>query len=253
MSALVIRLSYPRAPHFDPLHIYPNLSISRELFWNPTPVVCHKLRRCHARTYNKNQDVQAQQLVFTTDFMTPRSSLPQNNYFLTTYQTCHHYHGDNKANHNYDSYKQAGPVPRAMKVNMIMSVIMVITNCFIPILYYGFVHGCCSWAAKQANCSKPQSLYTLAIPRTPSSSSSHCFTQYLMTSHTCCLTIWIPPDSYNNSLTLTGFVTAECFWQRTILKWPPEMNSTSITLPVHGFGVLYVRHSSCYLLIQRIL
>ena len=54
-------------------------------------------------------------------------------------------------------------------------------------------------------------------------------------------------------LTLTGFVTAECFWQWTILKWPPEVNSPSITLPVHGFGVLYVRYSSCYLLIQRIL
>ena len=130
----------------------------------------------------------------------PRSSLPQNNYFLITYQTCHHYHGDNKANHNYYSYEQAGPVPWAMKVNMIMCVIMVITYCFIPILYEGFVHGCCSWTAKQANCSKPQSLYTLTIPRAPSSSSSHCFTQYLMTSHTCCLVIWIPPDPYNNSL-----------------------------------------------------
>ena len=54
-------------------------------------------------------------------------------------------------------------------------------------------------------------------------------------------------------LTLTRFITAECFWQRTILTWPPEVNSPSITLPVHSFGVLYIRYSSCYLLIQRIL
>ena len=54
-----------------------------------------------------------------------------------------------------------------MKVNMIMCVIMVITYCFISILYYSFVHGCRSWTAEQANRSKPQSLYILAIPRAP--------------------------------------------------------------------------------------
>ena len=56
-----------------------------------------------------------------------------------------------------------------------------------------------------------------------------------------------------NLLTLTGFVMADCFRQRTILKWPPEVDSLSITLPVHGFEVLYIRYLSCYLLIQRIL
>ena len=56
---------------FSPLRVYPNLSISRELFWNLTPAVCRKLRRCHTRTYNEKQDIQAQQLVLTTDFMTP--------------------------------------------------------------------------------------------------------------------------------------------------------------------------------------
>ena len=35
----------------NPLHIYPNLSISRELFWNLTPAVRRMLRR-HTRTYN---------------------------------------------------------------------------------------------------------------------------------------------------------------------------------------------------------
>ena len=167
MSALVIRLSHPHAPHFSPLHVYPNLSISRELFWNPTAVVCCKLQCCHACTYNEKQDLQAWQLVLITDFRPSILLCSQNNYFLITYQTCHHYHGDNDANHNYYSYKQAGPVPRAMKVNMIMCVIMVITYCFISILYHGFVHGCRSWTAKQANHSKPQSLYTLAIPQAP--------------------------------------------------------------------------------------
>ena len=56
-----------------------------------------------------------------------------------------------------------------------------------------------------------------------------------------------------NLLTLTGFVTAECFRQRMILKWPPEVDSLSIALPVHGFDVLCIKYSSCYLLIQRIL
>ena len=56
---------------FSPLHGYPNVSISRELFWNLTPVACRKLRCCHARAYNEKRDVQAQQLVFNTDFMTP--------------------------------------------------------------------------------------------------------------------------------------------------------------------------------------
>ena len=83
---------------------------------------------------------------------------------------------------------------------MIMCVIMVITNCLISILYYSFVHGCHSWTMKQANRSKPQSLYTLTIPWAPSSSGSHCFMQCLMTSHACCLAIWIPPDPYNKSL-----------------------------------------------------
>ena len=71
MSVLVIRLSYPHARHLQPPRVYPNLSISRELFWNLTPAVRRMLRRCHARTYNERQDVKAQQLVFTTDFMTP--------------------------------------------------------------------------------------------------------------------------------------------------------------------------------------
>ena len=90
---------------FSPLHIYLNLSISRELFWNLTPVVRCKSRHCHTHTYNEKQDIQAQQLVLTTDIMTsPRSCLPQNNYFLITYQTGHHYHGNDKANNNYYSY-----------------------------------------------------------------------------------------------------------------------------------------------------
>ena len=140
-----------------------------------------------------------------------------------------------------------------MKVNMIMCVIMVITNCFIPILYYGFVHGCCSWTAKQANCSKPQSLYT-SLSLWP-----HCPPAHIVSRNAS----WqvTPVASRSGSLrilliillTLTRFIMAESFWQRTILKWPPEVNSLSITLPVHGFGVLYVRYSSCYLLIQRIL
>ena len=60
-----------------------------------------------------------------------------------------------------------------MKVNMIMCVIMAITYCLISILYYGFVHGCRSWTMKQANRSKPQSLYTLAIPRAPRRPPAH--------------------------------------------------------------------------------
>ena len=52
MSVLVLLV-------FGPLHVYLNLSISRELFWNLTPVVCRRLWRCHARTYNEKQDVQA--------------------------------------------------------------------------------------------------------------------------------------------------------------------------------------------------
>ena len=56
-----------------------------------------------------------------------------------------------------------------------------------------------------------------------------------------------------NLLTLTGFATADCFRQWTILKWPHEVDSLNVMLPVHGFDVLYIRYLSCYLLIQRIL
>ena len=136
-----------------------------------------------------------------TDFRAPPYfSVPKIIAFLITYQTCHCYHGDNDANHNYYSYQQAGPVPRTMKMKMkmIMCVIMVMTYCFIPILYYSFVHGYRIWMAKQTSRSNYPSLYIPPLSIGPSSSSGlHCFMQCLMTCHTCCLTIWIPPDLYN--------------------------------------------------------
>ena len=59
MSALIVRLLYPCVHLRQPPYIYPNLSISRELFWNLTPAVCRKLRHCHARTCNEKQEVEA--------------------------------------------------------------------------------------------------------------------------------------------------------------------------------------------------
>ena len=49
---------------------------------------------------------------------------------------------------------------------MVMCMVMVMTYCFVPVLYYGFVHGYCSRMAKQDQPQlPPQSLYTPAIPR----------------------------------------------------------------------------------------
>ena len=52
--------------------------------------------------------------------------------------------------------------------------------------------------------------------------------------------------------TLTGFAIAECFRQRMVLKWPPEVDSFSIALPVHGCYVLHIKCLSSYLRIQSI-
>ena len=128
----------------------------------------------------------------------PSFSAPKIIAFLITHQTSHCYRGDNDANHDYYSYQQAGPVPRTMKVNMIMYVIMVMAYCLILVLYYGFVHGYRSWIAKQISHCNHSSLYIPLLSLGPSSSSGlHCFTQCLMTCHTCCLAFWIPPDPFN--------------------------------------------------------
>ena len=135
-----------------------------------------------------------------------------------------------------------------MKVNMIMCVIMVITYCFIPILYYGFVHGYHSWIAKQTNHSNHLSLFI--YPHYPSGphhppacivsrNASWQITPVALQSGSLrILTI--------NLLTLTGFIPAACFQRWTIPKWPPEVDIQSITLPVHAFSVLYVRHWYCH-------
>ena len=195
MSVFVIQLSYPRTSNYppplylsEPLHLKgtvleSNPSGLSQVAALPRPHLKWKTR-CTGLTISVDHRLQAPQYF----------SAPKIIAFLITYQTCHCYHGDNNADHNYYSYQQAGPVPRTMKVNMIM----VMTYCFIPILYYGFVHGYRSWMAKQTSRSNHPSLYIPLLSLEPSSSSGlHCFTQCLMTCHTCCLMIWIPLDLYN--------------------------------------------------------
>ena len=105
MSVPVIRLSHPRA-----LHCQPPPCLSEPLHFkgavlesDPSSllhVVALPRLHLYLKTRRTGLTVGVQHRLHDP----PCSFLPQHNHFLITYQACHHYHGDDNANHNYYSY-----------------------------------------------------------------------------------------------------------------------------------------------------